>query len=315
MLGRGNTFTDQLPTLRAVTEVHTVLTSKCSTVHHADPQSPTNDKMLKHTLTVSADVYKCPIILLSAVYSGVYCNIWVLYVMSLQYASTATFLLWHSPHPAATYQTHRALRRPLSSALLHLTGIAVGRHDTHRPPRGNTKTRSDSPPAFRLPHRMTTRSPPRPEHQDTRAGHPTVPVSGRITIHTEQSPSWEASSTLASQDIPYRTWNPNVRYSVHNSPTLGPNWNQNTPVHAVPFYCKIHFNIIVLSKHRTSKWSCSLRLPKQNPVCIYRLPYTCRMPYPSHSSWLDHPNNTWWTVEHDLSQLATFFTPLSLPPS
>jgi hypothetical protein len=69
------TVTDQLPTLRAVTEVHTVLTSKCSTVHRADPQSPTNDKMLKHTLTVSADVYECPIILLSAVYSGVYCNI------------------------------------------------------------------------------------------------------------------------------------------------------------------------------------------------------------------------------------------------
>jgi hypothetical protein len=55
MPGTSNTFTDQLPSLHAVRGVHTVLTSKCSTVHHADPQSLTNDEMLKHTFTVSAD--------------------------------------------------------------------------------------------------------------------------------------------------------------------------------------------------------------------------------------------------------------------
>jgi len=117
--------------------------------------------------------------------------------------------MWHSPHPVATDQTHRALHRP-SPALLHLTGFAVGRHDTHRPPRGNTKTRSASPPAFRRPHRMTTRSPQRTEHQDTRAVHLTVPVSGRVTIHMEHSPSWEASISSTSQDtvIPRLTRDP-----------------------------------------------------------------------------------------------------------
>jgi len=54
MLGTSNTFTDQLPTLHAVREVHTVLTSKCSAAHRADPQSLTNDEMLKHTFIVSA---------------------------------------------------------------------------------------------------------------------------------------------------------------------------------------------------------------------------------------------------------------------
>jgi hypothetical protein len=49
------TFTDQLPTLHAVREVHTVLTSECSTMHHADPHSLKNDEMLKHKFGVSAD--------------------------------------------------------------------------------------------------------------------------------------------------------------------------------------------------------------------------------------------------------------------
>jgi len=45
------TVSDQLPPLHAVREVHTVLTSKCSAVYRADPQSLTNDEMLNtHSL-------------------------------------------------------------------------------------------------------------------------------------------------------------------------------------------------------------------------------------------------------------------------
>jgi hypothetical protein len=37
--------------------------------------------------------------------------------------------------------------------------------------------------------------------------------------------------------------------------------------------------------------SLSLRLLAQNTVCTLRLPHTCHMPSPLHSSWLVHPKN------------------------
>jgi hypothetical protein len=37
--------------------------------------------------------------------------------------------------------------------------------------------------------------------------------------------------------------------------------------------------------------------PHQNPVCTSPLSHTCYMPRPPHSSWFDHPNNIWWSVQ------------------
>jgi len=45
------TVTDQLASLHAVRKVQTVLTSKCSAMHRADPQSISDDEMLNtHSL-------------------------------------------------------------------------------------------------------------------------------------------------------------------------------------------------------------------------------------------------------------------------
>jgi hypothetical protein len=57
----------------------------------------------------------------------------------------------------------------------------------------------------------------------------------------ELSPSWEAASCAATQEIPSNLWNRKVHYRVHKSPPLVP----INSVHTTPSYLsKIHFNII-----------------------------------------------------------------------
>jgi hypothetical protein len=43
--------------------------------------------------------------------------------------------------------------------------------------------------------------------------------------------------------------------------------------------------------------SLSLSFRHQNPVCISPVPHTYHTPHQCHSSWFDHPNNTWWAVQ------------------
>ena len=58
-------------------------------------------------------------------------------------------------------------------------------------------------------------------------------------------------------------------------------------------FFKIHFSIT----HQLLGLSDGLfpsGFPHRSLVCTYPLPHTCYMPCPSHSSWSDQPQNSWW---------------------
>jgi hypothetical protein len=110
----------------------------------------------------------------------------------------------------------------------------------------------------------------------------------------EQSPSWEANSSSASQEIPRILWNPKCHYRIHNRPPPVPVLSQINPVHASPLhFLEIHFNIILPSPLRSSKWSLSTRSVPSNP-CMHLsfFPYVLHVS-PFYYSWSDH-RDVWW---------------------
>jgi hypothetical protein len=97
----------------------------------------------------------------------------------------------------------------------------------------------------------------------------------------QQSPSLEANSFSASQEISHILWQPKVHYRVQNSPSLLLVLSQINPAHVLASYLlKVHFNIIVPSAPMSSKWSVP-RPPHQNSAGIFLLPIRATCPaYP-----------------------------------
>lgn len=120
---------------------------------------------------------------------------------------------------------------------------------------------------------------------------------------TNQSPSWEANNSTASQDIRRILRNPKVHYRLNNSPPYVPTMSKMNPVHTFPLYFfKMHFNIIYPSAPT------SLGFPIKYAVALPLFPAKCHMPQPSHSRWFVGSKKL-------SSSLCNFFSLLLLPSS
>ena len=74
---------------------------------------------------------------------------------------------------------------------------------------------------------------------------------------------------------------PGVHYRLYKSPPPVPILSQIVPVHALTSYIvKIHLDIILPSTTGSSKWSLSVRFPRQHPVYTSVLSHTRYMPRP-----------------------------------
>jgi len=114
----------------------------------------------------------------------------------------------------------------------------------------------------------------------------------------KQSPSWEANSHSASQEILHLLWNLKVHYCVHNSLPLFPILSQMHSVHTLPpYFPKIYFTIILPSTPRSSKWTVPFKFSYQIFVCISGLFHVCYIPYASHP-WFDHTQIIFGEASH-----------------
>jgi hypothetical protein len=111
----------------------------------------------------------------------------------------------------------------------------------------------------------------------------------------EWSPSWEANSSLANQDILHILWNAKIYYFVHNIPPLFLILSQINPVCTFPaYFFKINCNIILLSMCQSSKWSLSFSFLHHNTLCISSLHSVCQMSCQSHAFWCGQLNKALW---------------------
>ena len=119
-----------------------------------------------------------------------------------------------------------------------------------------------------------------------------------LTYCMVQSPSWEATWFVASQEIPRISRNPKVHYRTHKRPPTVPILGQPNPVH-IPTYhpLQIHPNIIHPSTTRSPQWSFSHRLTHQDPIHPSLITHTRHMPSQSHYSRFYHPHNIGWGVQ------------------
>ena len=69
-------------------------------------------------------------------------------------------------------------------------------------------------------------------------------------------------------------------------------WAKSIQYMSLSLFLKIRFNIVLPSTPRYFKYSLSLSVPYSPVLSPYVL-----LPRPSHSSWFDYSNNSWWGLQ------------------
>jgi hypothetical protein len=114
----------------------------------------------------------------------------------------------------------------------------------------------------------------------------------KLTDCMQQSPSWEADSHSASQEIPRLLRNLKVHYHVYKSKPMVSILSQTNPVHNFPTYFhNIYSNIIFPSTPTSSEWSLPFRFSELSFVCNSHLYDALYMDCSSHTPWCDR-----WTL-------------------
>jgi len=109
-----------------------------------------------------------------------------------------------------------------------------------------------------------------------------------LTKPLEQSPSWEANSRSASQEIsfPLHLWSQKIHYRVHKSPSLFPILCQIYPLHNFSSYFPKIQSDILPSTPRSSKLTFSLQVFQPEPcMCLLSMPCVLHVPSISSSIW------------------------------
>ena len=109
----------------------------------------------------------------------------------------------------------------------------------------------------------------------------------------ETSPSLEANSSSASQEISHILFNPDVSLPCAQKPNscLDPEPDKSSPHPIIVRSILIHPSTLISS-----------RFPYKNLVCISLLPYACYTPHSSQVPWSDRTNDTWC---HEFSSLCS----------
>ena len=92
-----------------------------------------------------------------------------------------------------------------------------------------------------------------------------------ILYTMQQSPSWEANRSSASQEIPRILWKSKVNFCIYKIPPHIPILNQINPFHALYTISLKSISILPPIMPSSSKWYLSLRFPYQK----YTLPNSC----------------------------------------